>query len=352
MLGTAAMLLLIVLAIVAAAILIGSRRPAPPYGLTTPGYITVDAADGIVVAHIDGSERRVLVPHDGQAVSPTWSRDGLHLAFWHRTGADETWSLAVVDEQGHDRMILVDGITLRSREESLDQPSNISWSPDSRRLAFAADTPDGSAIFVADRQGGATRITDPALKGIDPAWSPDGSAIAFISEATGTLRAVAPDGTGEHRLWDLGEAFLWPDWSPDGTLVAVSAVVDDQVDVFTVAADGSTVTNVSHDPSNEFSPSWSPDGTRLAWARAPADESARAWIVVSSRDGARLVELRVPADLAPPTWSPDGTRLFSYVMDDAGAFHQILVLDPEGVAPPVRIEAEGNVGNGSWQRLP
>jgi hypothetical protein len=39
-------------------------------------------------------------------------------------------------------------------------------------------------------------------------------------------------------------------------------------------------------------------------------------------------------------------------MDDAGAFHQILVLDPEGVAPPVRIEAEGNVGNGSWQRLP
>jgi hypothetical protein len=39
-------------------------------------------------------------------------------------------------------------------------------------------------------------------------------------------------------------------------------------------------------------------------------------------------------------------------MDDAGAFHQILVLDPEGVAPVVRIPADGNVGNGSWQRLP
>jgi Tol biopolymer transport system component len=205
---------------------------------------------------------------------------------------------------------------------------------------------------VADRQGGAVRVTDPVLEGIDPAWSPDGSTIAFISEATGTLRVVAPDGTGERRLGDLGQTLLWPDWSPDGKLVAVSAVVDDQIDIFTVTADGSTVTNISHDPSNEFSPSWSPDGTRLAWARAPADESARAWIVVANRDGTRLVELRVPADLAPPTWSPDGTRLFSYVMDDAGAFHQILVLDPEGAAPPVRIVAEGNVGNGSWQRLP
>jgi Tol biopolymer transport system component len=163
---------------------------------------------------------------------------------------------------------------------------------------------------------------------------------------------VAPDGTGEHRLGDLEEALPWPDWSPDGKLVAISAVVDDQIDIFTVAADGSTVTNVSHDPSSEFSPSWSPDGIRLAWARAPADESARAWVVVASRDGTRLVELRVPADLAPPTWSPDGTRLFSYVMDDGGAFHQILVLDPEGVAPVVRIPADGNVGNGSWQRLP
>jgi Tol biopolymer transport system component len=353
MLATAAILLLLVLAVVAAAILIGARRPAPPYGLANPGYITIDAGDGIVVARIDGSESRVLVPRDGESVSPTWSRNGLHLALWHRTEAGEPWSLVVVDEDGGGRVVLADDVTLRSREETLNQPSNLSWSPDSRRIAYAADTPDGSAIFIADPAGGATkRITDPALRGIDPAWSPDGSTIAFVSEETRTLHIVAPEGSSERELADLKDVILWPDWSPDGKVVAVSAVVDDQVDVFTITADGRTVTNVSHDPSGEFSPSWSPDGTRLAWARAPADESARAWIVVTNRDGTRLVELRVPADLAPPVWSPDGTRLFSYVMDDAGTFHQILVLDPEGVAPVVRIPADGNVGNGSWQRLP
>ena len=85
---------------------------------------------------------------------------------------------------------------------------------------------------------------------------------------------------------------------------------------------------------------------------SPADESARAWVVVTNRDGTRLVELRIPADLAPPVWSPDGTRLYSYVTNDDGEFHEVLVLDPEGAAPAVRIPAVGNVGNGSWQRLP
>lgn len=348
----AGVLLLIVLAALAVAILVGAPRPAPPFGLTTAGYITMDAAEGIVVARVDGSDRHVLVPPDGQSISPIWSRDGLHLAFWHRSETDGPWSLVVVGRDGTERHVVADGVTLREREESLDQPSSISWSPDSRQMAFAADTPSGSAIFVGDADGGAIAITDPSLKGIDPAWAPDGASIVFVSGASTTLHSVAPDGTGEHQLATLKDIVLWPDWSPDGALVAVSAVVDKQLDVFTVSTDGSTVSNVSHDPSDEFSPSWSPDGSRLAWARAPADGSVRAWVVVSDRAGTRVVELRVPADLAPPVWSPDGTRLYSYVMDQTGGFYQLLVLDPEGVAPPVRIKADGNVGNGSWQRLP
>jgi TolB protein len=349
----AAVLVLAVLAIVAALILVGSPRSAPPFGLTTPGYITTDAAEGIIVARIDGSDRHLLVPRDGQSISPIWSRDGLHLAFWHRSADGEPWSLVVVDQDGADRRILAERITLREREEALNQPSSINWSPDSRRMAYAADTAEGSAIFVVDRSAGeARRITDPALRGIDPAWSPDGGSIVFVSGASTTLHVVAPDGTDERELASLRDVVLWPDWSPDGTRLAISAYVGDQLDVFTISADGSEVSNLSHDPSDEYSPSWSPDGSRLAWARAPADGSVRAWVVVSDRDGTRVVELRVPAVLAPPVWSPDGTRLYSYVMDDAGGFYQLLVMDPEGVAPAVRIPADGNVGNGSWQRLP
>ena len=347
-------LLLLVVAIVAAVILVGSPRAAPPFGLTTPGYITEDAADGIIVARSDGSQRHVLVPKDGESVSPIWSRDGLHLAFWNRPAPGKPWDLTVVDQDGGGRHVIASGITLREREEAFSQPSAISWSPDSQRMTYAADTPGGTSIFVADLGGTVDPITDPGFRGIDPAWSPDGRTIVYVSELSATLHTVSPDGTHERELASLRGIVLWPDWSPDGTLIAVSAPAgpNDQLDIFTVSADGSTVTNVSHDPSGEFSPTWSPDGSRLAWARAPADESARAYVVVGSADGTRVVELRTPADLAPPVWSPDGTRVFSYVMDDKGSFYQLLVLDPEGTAPPVRIPIDGSVGNGSWQRLP
>jgi TolB protein len=130
------------------------------------------------------------------------------------------------------------------------------------------------------------------------------------------------------------------------------AIVENQFDIFVVSADGSVVINASHDASDEYSPTWSPDGSLLAWARVPVDESARAWIVVSQPDGPYLTEIREPADLAPPVWSPDGTRLYSYVQSDDGTFQELVIIDPTGRVPIVRIPSTGNVGNGNWQRLP
>ena len=151
---------------------------------------------------------------------------------------------------------------------------------------------------------------------------------------------------------------LWPDWAPDGSAIATMAFVRDpadpekeQADIFTISADGTTVTNVSLDPADEYSPTWSPDGSRLAWDRVASDGRTG---LCRGRPPRRpsVVEIRIPADLAPPVWSPDGTRIFGYVMDSMGKFHEIVVIDPDGVAPTVRLPADGNIGNSNWQRLP
>lgn len=354
----AALVLAVVASLVAILVvvagLIGSPRPAPPYGLTTAGLIAVDTKDGIVLTSADGSGRVLLLGGDGKNVSPTWSRDGLRLAFWHRTDADSgPWSLNVVDAGGSDRAVLTEGVNLKIRETTLNQPSNLSWSPDSRRIAFAADVDAGSSIFVASLgRSGAEQITDPKLQAVDPSWSPTGNLIAFESDASLTLHVVAPDGSAEHRLSTLDDTTLWPDWSPDGSRLAVTAGSGEATDIFVVSADGADVVNVSSDPSFEISPSWSPDGKHLAWARAPADESARSYVVVAELDLSRIIEIRVPADLAPPVWAPDGSRIYSYGLGPTGEFAELIVLDPSGVAPVVRIPAEGNIGNGNWQRLP
>jgi len=333
---------------------------APPFGLTRAGFIAFDTAQGIVVDTADGKARKVLLAADGQSISPTWSRDGLHLAYWHRAGRSAPWSLIVVEPDGTSPSVVADGIRLTEREADLSQPSNIAWSPDSRRIAYAADVGEDHSLFVATLgQTGAERITDPSLKAIDPAWRPDGSVIAFQSEKTDTLHVVAPDGSHEHQFATLAHTLFWPDWSPDGSSIATMAFVPDpgdpntgQTDIFTIAGDGAIVTDVSRDPADEYSPTWSPDGSRLAWDRVPTDGSARAYLVVARNGGPNVIEIRIPADLAPPTWSPDGTRIFSYVMGSNGAFHELVVIDPDGVAPTVRLPATGNTGNGNWQRLP
>jgi Tol biopolymer transport system component len=342
------------------ALFVGSRRPAPPFGLTRAGLIAFDTAEGIVVQAADGRDRHLLVAAVGQSISPTFSRDGLRLAYWHRSDGAGPWSLVVVDADGSDPVVVADGVRLREREDSLGQPSNIAWSPDSRRIAFAADVGPGHSVFVATfGQLAPVRITDPDLKAFDPAWRPDGSLIAFQSEADETVHVVAPDGSGERRLAALQHTFLWPDWSPDGRSLATMAFVPDassadtgQTEIFTISSDGQAITNVSRDPADDYSPAWSPDGSRLAWDRVPSDASVRAYLVVAQASGPNVTEIRIDADLAPPTWSPDGTRIYSYVMGADAAFHEIVVVDPNGVAPVVRLPAEGNTGNGNWQRLP
>jgi TolB protein len=353
----AALVASLILALILAIGIIGAARPAPPFGLARAGLIAVDTAEGIVVAQPDGTHREVLVPADGQSISPTWSRDGLHLAFWHRAEPAEPWSLVVVDARGGGRQVLADGITLTEREQVLSQPSNLSWSPGGHQIVYAADTGEGvnrgtSLFTVTLGETGPRRITDPSLHALDPAWAPNGRLIAFRNENDGTLHVVAPDGSGERRYSKLTGAGLWPDWSPDGSRLAVMALVGEQLDIFVVSNNGSVVTNVSHDAADEYSPSWSPDGSRLAWARVPVDRSARAWVVVADPDGPHLTEIREPADLAPPVWSPDGSRLYSYVQAADGTFQELIVIDPSGRVPILRLPADGNVGNGNWQRLP
>ena len=120
-----------------------------------------------------------------------------------------------------------------------------------------------------------------------PAWSPDGSRIAVVSDREGTNKIflVDPDGGGFVRLTD-GPKDEDPDWAPDGSRIAFDSeragkpllhnADDDPTlslpvgiggsDIYTVRADGSDVVRLTEDPSYNSDPEWSPDGSRIAFA--------------------------------------------------------------------------------------
>ena len=133
----------------------------------------------------------------------------------------------------------------------------IAWSPDSRRVAYAA-TPSAapfslSHLYVAEADGSNTsQIGGAALAAFEPAWSPKGTQIAFMSlKPTPGLWLIDPDGSDAHpltRSHGSGWAFWNAQWSPDGSQLAFLGGDDGAHDVWIIDADGSRERNLSNTP--------------------------------------------------------------------------------------------------------
>jgi Tol biopolymer transport system component len=142
------------------------------------------------------------------------------------------------------------------------------WSPDGSRIAFAwrQGWGGGFHLWTVAADGSAVRrLTDgPWIDGT-PTWAPDGSAIAFSSNRDGPSFAVYLVGTNGGSLRRLA-AGQGPSWSPAGDLLALVRVAGDSFDVFTLHPDGSGVRNVTGHIADDRDPSWSPDGRRIVFA--------------------------------------------------------------------------------------
>jgi Tol biopolymer transport system component len=147
------------------------------------------------------------------------------------------------------------------------------------RLVVFRDSRNGvnvdDEIYVVRSDG--TRVRNltnaPHSNEWGPAWSPDGTQIAFNSDREGIpqVYVMNADGTDLRRLSDVwGE---YPAWSPDGDRIAFESYVggttafgDPNYDVFVMNADGSGVANLTDDPdSDDGYPTWSPDGGWIAF---------------------------------------------------------------------------------------
>jgi TolB protein len=171
----------------------------------------------------------------------------------------------------------------------------------------------------AERNGDDGIDVDPLpLELFAPAWSPDGSRIAF-TVAVGphrSLFAAAPAGGHPAQLTPFGAR---PVWSPDGERVAF----DSGGDVYVVAPGGQPVRVAAG-----ADPAWSPDGRTLAFARGDS-----IYVVPASGGDARRL-----TQGWDPVWSPDGEEIL-YGWD-----RQVLLIDPDGGAP----RAVGDGFGGAW----
>ena len=186
------------------------------------------------------------------------------------------------------------------------------------QIAYVAPNPDhGNSleIYTITRDGTSrANFSAHPERDQDPAWSPDGTRIAFASardEVHMDIWVAAADGSGLTNLTplpdstDSGQAGTEPAWSPDGTRIAYSY----QGDIWVMrATTGAGKRNLTDDPSLPAagqSPAWSPDGTTIAYVR-----NGDIWVMGAG--GANKRQLTFTGGSAAeknPDWSPDGLRL-------------------------------------------
>jgi TolB protein len=209
----------------------------------------------------------------------------------------------------------------------------------------------GGDIYVMNADGsGQTNLTNNPAEEWWPAWSPDGTRIAFTSNRDGNfdIYVMNADGSGQTNLTNNPAASdTHPTWSPDGTRIAFASepiAGEHSSEIAIMNADGSGVTRLtSAEPDTpglvSGSPDWSPDGTRIVFTRAgPIDSS----LLIINSDGTGLQVLDEPFYTGVPAWSPDSSRIAFYSND------QVFVMHADGSNPINLTAAEGHNTYPDW----
>ena len=184
------------------------------------------------------------------------------------------------------------------------------WSPDGSKIAFVSNR-DGEKgeIYVMNSDGsGQTNLTNSPHHDMFPDWSPDGTRIVFASIQDGEpdVHVMNADGSNPVRLTDNPAQDGWPAWSPDGTRIAFTSLRDGNYEIYVMNADGSGQVNITNSEGNDWDARWSPDGQKIIWESSCCPGGMN----TMNSDGSDRQGLIDSGTFdAWPDWSPDGSRI-------------------------------------------
>lgn len=179
---------------------------------------------GIYTSAPDLSGERLII--EGGAY-PSFAPSGTRLSLM---GGDSIW------------IINSDGSGLREFGTG-EYPA---WSPVDDWIAYRACRGGACGVWISHADSGETRRVTTGGGDGQPAWSPDGKKIAYISKEDGNFEiyVVNRDGTGNTRLTNTPQSDGLPVWSPDGKQIAFRSDRDGKWAIYTMKPDGTGVTKI------------------------------------------------------------------------------------------------------------
>jgi TolB protein len=231
--------------------------------------------DGALIAYQNGDYNIAIIDAEGHSVevleqpdtaefTPTWNSSGTSVAFLSTDGSVTPIGIALTGRTPiSEDLQRIFYMAIDEADKNFPD-----WSPeltnDENALALMAewdDKPDLWLYFPNTEQR--KQLTDTPHKEEAPAWSPDGTRLAYMTwESDVSEIAVMDINTQEVLFTTRFNTFAaMPQWSPDGqwiVFVGVSAGYQDDMDLFIMDADGENVRKISNFEGNEGFPDWRP----------------------------------------------------------------------------------------------
>ena len=205
---------------------------------------------------------RKITDYGESCGSPRFSADGRELVFVDTDGRSQS-AYKVLD---------VATGKVRERYDSYGG-SGVGFSPDGRFLVYGQSNYwktfySYEDIYVRDRRSGEVRQLTDGLRAQDPAVSPDGRQVAFVTNELGTMSlALIPFEGGNHRVLIAGkdgDQLYTPRWSPDGRYIVYSRWrLGGDRDIYLVEVATGKTRRLTADRALDTDPMFSPDGERI-----------------------------------------------------------------------------------------
>jgi TolB protein len=249
----------------------------------------------------DGSNQHPLTSLHTISLTPRWSPDASRIAFTcFQPGPTRVVSPQIC-------IYSVDANKVLSFPRFKGSNSAPAWSPDGTQIMFSSSMLGNPELFVVDPSGNRPkRITFSSAANTSPAWNPKtGQTVVFVSDRGGIpkLYMMNADGTNTSEL-DLPDKgyLIDPAWSPNGSMVAFSwRRPDGNFDIYIMEPVSREIRQITRDSGKNERPSWAPDGRHIVFESTRNGER-QIWSMLA--DGSQARQLTLTGHNESPNWSP------------------------------------------------